>query len=149
EPAVGCPPVFRLHKQEAWRVPMTQSARRPRRLFRCRRRCAVPEPRAACGKPERRRKIPRARSGEESMKHVDPRMASALAPLALLGACVMPPTMPTIPVAPGLNKTFEAFAAEQAYCQQYATAQTAPQAYAATNQAVGTAILTAALGAAL
>ena len=53
------------------------------------------------------------------------------------------------PVAPGPNKTFEAFAAEQSYCQQYATAQTAPQAYAATNQAVGMTILTTALGAAL
>ena len=54
-----------------------------------------------------------------------------------------------IPVAPGPNKTFEAFGAEQSYCQQYATAQTAPQAYAATNQAVGMTILTTALGAAL
>ena len=61
----------------------------------------------------------------------------------------MPPTIPTIPVAPGPNKNFEAFAADQAFCQQDATAQTAPQAYAATNQAVGTAILTTALGAAL
>src|SRR6516165_3277146 len=83
------------------------------------------------------------------MKHIDPRMAGALAVLVSLGACVMPPVAPTIPVAPGPNKTFEAFATEQSFCQQYATAQTAPQAYAATNQAVATAVLTTALGAAL
>jgi outer membrane lipoprotein SlyB len=83
------------------------------------------------------------------MKLSDPRMAGALMVLALLAACVMPPTVPTIPVAPGPNKTFEAFAAEQSYCQQYATAQTAPLAYAATNQAVATTVLTTALGAAL
>src|SRR6516162_850159 len=83
------------------------------------------------------------------MRHIDPRMAGALAVTVALGACVMPPTAPTIPVVPGPNKTFEAFAAEQSYCQQYATAQTAPQAYAATNQAVGMTILTTALGAAL
>ena len=83
------------------------------------------------------------------MRRIALRMAGTLTILASLGACVMPPTIPAIPVAPGPNKTFEAFAAEQSYCQQYATAQTAPQAYAATNQAVGTAILTTALGAAL
>jgi len=83
------------------------------------------------------------------MRPSDPRMAGALAVVAFLGACVMPPTVPTIPVAPGPNKTFEAFSAEQSYCQQYATAQTAPQAYAATNQAVATTVLTTALGAAL
>ena len=83
------------------------------------------------------------------MGHIDPRMAGALGVLACVGACVMPPTAPMIPVAPGPNKTFEAFGAEQSYCQQYATAQTAPQAYAATNQAVGMTILTTALGAAL
>jgi len=83
------------------------------------------------------------------MRRIALQMAGTLTTLASLGACVMPPTIPAIPVAPGPNKTFEAFAAEQSYCQQYATAQTAPQAYAATNQAVGTAILTTALGAAL
>jgi outer membrane lipoprotein SlyB len=83
------------------------------------------------------------------MKHIDPRKAGALAVMVSLSACVTPPVAPMIPVAPGPNKNFEAFAADQAFCQQYATAQTAPQAYAATNQAVGTAILTTALGAAL
>jgi len=83
------------------------------------------------------------------MKRIDLRLAGALAAIVSLSACVVPPTVPMIPVAPGPNKTFEAFAAEQAFCQQYATAQTAPQAYAATNQAVATAVLTTALGAAL
>src|SRR5215468_10154665 len=64
-----------------------------------------------------------------SMKHIDLRMAGALAAMVSLSACVVPPTVPMIPVAPGPNKTFEVFAAEQAFCQQYATAQTAPQAY--------------------
>jgi hypothetical protein len=83
------------------------------------------------------------------MEHIDPRMAGALALMVSLGACVTAPVAPTIPVAPGPNKTFEAFASEQSFCQQYATAQTAPQAAAATNQAVGTALLTTALGAGL
>jgi outer membrane lipoprotein SlyB len=83
------------------------------------------------------------------MKLSDLLMAGALMVFVLLAACVMPPTAPTIPVAPGPNKTFEAFAGEQSYCQQFATAQTAPQAYAATNQAVATAVLTTTLGAAL
>ena len=83
------------------------------------------------------------------MKHIDPRVAGAVAVMVSLGACVTPPLAPAIPVAPGAGKSFEAFAADQTVCQQYATAQTAPQAYAATNQAVGTAVLTTALGAAL
>jgi hypothetical protein len=83
------------------------------------------------------------------MKHIDPRLAGALAVMVSVSACVTPPVAPTIPVAPGPNKSFETFSADQAGCQQYATAQTAPQAYAATNQAVGTAVLTTALGAAL
>jgi hypothetical protein len=87
--------------------------------------------------------------GERSMKHIDPRLAGAVALMVALGACVAPPTAPTIPVIPGANKQFSAFAADQSYCQQYATAQTAPQAAAATNQAVGTAVLSTALGAGL
>jgi hypothetical protein len=90
-----------------------------------------------------------ARSGERQMRHIDPRVAGAVAVMVALGACVTAPTASTIPVVPGPNKTFEAFASEQSYCQQYATAQTAPQAQAATNQAVATAVLTTALGAGL
>jgi outer membrane lipoprotein SlyB len=86
---------------------------------------------------------------ETQMKHIGPRSATALAMVVALGACVTPPLASTIPVAPGPNKSFEAFAADQSFCQQYATAQTAPQAAAATNQAVGTTLLSTALGAAL
>jgi hypothetical protein len=81
------------------------------------------------------------------MKRIDPRMAGALVLTVSLVGCVTPPLAPTIPVAPGPTKSFDAFAADQAGCQQYATAQTAPQAYAATNQNVGVALLTTALGA--
>jgi outer membrane lipoprotein SlyB len=83
------------------------------------------------------------------VKHIGPRLTGALALVTALGACVAPPMAPMIPVTPGANKPFTAFAAEQTYCQQYATAQTAPQAAAATNQAVGTAVLSTALGAGL
>jgi hypothetical protein len=87
--------------------------------------------------------------GKGHMKHIDPRMAGAVAVMVSLSACVTAPTAATIPVVPGPNKTFETFASEQSYCQQYATAQTAPQAQAATNQSVATAVLTTALGAGL
>jgi outer membrane lipoprotein SlyB len=83
------------------------------------------------------------------MKVTDPRIAGALAMTIALAACVQPPIVPMVPVAPGPNKTFDAFAAEQAFCQQYASAQTAPAAAAANNQAVGGAILSTALGAGL
>jgi hypothetical protein len=83
------------------------------------------------------------------MKRIDLRIAGAVALTIGLGACVTPPMAPTIPVAPGPNKPFDAFSADQAACQQYAAAQTAPQAYAATNQAVGATLLTTALGAAI
>ncbi|TMJ57237.1 MAG: glycine zipper family protein [Alphaproteobacteria bacterium] len=83
------------------------------------------------------------------MKLIDPRLVGGVALMIVLSACVVPPMAPTIPVSPGANKQFSAFAADQSYCQQYATAQTAPQAAAATNQAVGTAVLSTALGAGL
>ena len=83
------------------------------------------------------------------MRHFHRRMAGVLAVTVAVGACVAPPVAPTIPVVPGPNKQFSAFAADQAMCQQYAAGQTAPQAYAATNQAVGGAILSTALGAGL
>jgi hypothetical protein len=78
-----------------------------------------------------------------------PQIATAVAATISLAACVAPPVAPTMPVAPGPNKTFDAFAADQAVCQQYAAAQTAPSAAAANNQAVGGALLSSALGAGL
>ena len=83
------------------------------------------------------------------MRGIDRRAVAVLAAAILLTACVAAPLGPTIPASPGANKSFDAFAADQAFCQQYAASQTAPAAYAANNQAVGGAILTTALGAAL
>jgi outer membrane lipoprotein SlyB len=83
------------------------------------------------------------------MKLIDRRVVGVVAGAILLTACVAPPLGPTIPASPGANKSFDAFAADQADCQQYAAAQTAPAAYAANNQAVGGAILSTALGAGL
>ena len=83
------------------------------------------------------------------MRRIDRRVMAAVAAAISLTACVAPPLGPTIPSSPGANKSFDAFAADQAFCQQYAASQTAPAAYAANNQAVGGAILTTALGAAL
>jgi outer membrane lipoprotein SlyB len=83
------------------------------------------------------------------MRGIDRRAVAVLAAAILLTACVVPPLGPTIPASPGANRSFDAFAADQAFCQQYAASQTAPAAYAANNQAVGGAILTTALGAAL
>jgi hypothetical protein len=77
------------------------------------------------------------------------KIAAALAATISLAACVAPPTAPTIPVAPGLNKTFDRFGADQAACQQYAAAQISPAVVAANNQAVGGALLGTALGAGL
>jgi hypothetical protein len=83
------------------------------------------------------------------MKLVYLQIAGAVAATVGLAACVRTPTAPTIPVSPGPNKTFEAFAADQAACQQYAAAETAPAVTAANNQEVGGALLTTALGAGL
>jgi outer membrane lipoprotein SlyB len=83
------------------------------------------------------------------MRGIYRRAVAVLAAAILLTACVAPPLGPTIPASPGANRSFDVFAADQAACQQYAAAQTAPTAYAANNQAVGGAILTTALGAAL
>jgi len=83
------------------------------------------------------------------MKRIEPRIACVVAAMVVLSGCVTVPVGPTVAVAPGANKTPDTFAADQAECQQYASAQIAPQAYAATNQSIGTAIFTTALGAAI
>jgi hypothetical protein len=88
---------------------------------------------------------PRHRAGAQ-----DPfQIAAALAATISLAACVAPPAAPTIPVAPGPNKTLDRFGADQAACQQYAAAQISPAVAAANNQAVGGALLGTALGAGL
>jgi hypothetical protein len=83
------------------------------------------------------------------MKRIDPRAAGAAAIILALAGCVAPPAAPTIPVAPGPGKSPAAFNADMAACQQYASAQTAPAAAAANQQAVGNALVTTALGAAI
>jgi outer membrane lipoprotein SlyB len=83
------------------------------------------------------------------MKSIDPRIAGVLAAAIAVAGCVQTPVAPMTPVAPGPNKSFDAFGADQAFCQQYAAAQTAPAVAAANNQAVGGTILTTALGAGL
>jgi hypothetical protein len=81
------------------------------------------------------------------MKHLGLWTAAGLAALSL-SACVGP-VGPTVPVAPGPGKSFSAFAADQAACEQYADAQVGPQAAYANNRAIGSAILGTALGAGL
>lgn len=81
------------------------------------------------------------------MRAIGSRVAGVLAATFTLAACVQTPVAPMIPVAPGPNKSFDAFAADQAFCQNYASAQTAPAVAAANNQALGGALLTTALGA--
>jgi hypothetical protein len=83
------------------------------------------------------------------MNRIDLRMAAVGVAAILLTSCVAPPSGPTIAAAPGRNKSSDAFAADQAACQQYAADQTGPAVAALNNQAVGGAILTTALGAAL
>lgn len=83
------------------------------------------------------------------MKHLNPRTAAALAAVVSLAACVAPPMAPTIPVAPGPGKSFQAFSNDQAFCQQFAYNQTAPGAAAANQQAFGSALIGTALGAGL
>jgi hypothetical protein len=83
------------------------------------------------------------------MKLFHPQIAATLAATLALAACVAPPAAPTIPVAPGPNKTSDRFEADQAACQQYAAVQISPAVAAANNQAVGSALLGAALGAGL
>jgi YMGG-like Gly-zipper len=83
------------------------------------------------------------------MKHIDPRLAIALAATLALGGCVTPPPGPTVPVAPGPGKPFAAFNSDEATCRGYAESQTAPEAAAASNRAIGSAIIGSALGAGL
>jgi hypothetical protein len=75
------------------------------------------------------------------------RIAAVVTAMVSLAACVAPPVAPTLPVAPRPHKSFDAFAAEEAACQQYAAAQTAPAAAAVNSQAVGLALASSAAAA--
>ena len=74
-------------------------------------------------------------------------LSGAMVALVALTACAPTVMGPTVPVMPGPNKPFDQFAADQQTCQGYANSQTAPLAAQANNQALGTALLTTALGA--
>jgi hypothetical protein len=76
-----------------------------------------------------------------------PRIAAAVAATMSLAACVAPPAAPTIPVAPGPNKSFDAFGADQAACEQYAAVQISPAVAAANEQSVGVALASSAAAA--
>jgi hypothetical protein len=81
------------------------------------------------------------------VRPVEPRAAGALAMLVALAGCVAPPAAPMIPVIPGPGKSFAVFDADQAACEQYASAQLAPTVFAYNKFSVGSIALTAALGA--
>jgi outer membrane lipoprotein SlyB len=76
-------------------------------------------------------------------------IVATVAGAALLSGCVTPPMGPMIPVMPGPSKSMEAFQADEATCEQYASHRVAGGAEAANNTAIGEAILGTALGAGL
>jgi outer membrane lipoprotein SlyB len=69
--------------------------------------------------------------------------------LGLLAGCAAPPMGPTVQVMPGPGRSFEAFQADQSYCQYYASQQVQGQAEAANQHAAGGAVLGTLLGAGL
>jgi uncharacterized protein YcfJ len=83
------------------------------------------------------------------MMRIHARFAGAMVAVIALTACAPTVMAPTVPVMPGANKPFDQFAADQQVCQAYANSQTAPLSAQANNQAVGSALLTTALGAGL
>jgi uncharacterized protein YcfJ len=83
------------------------------------------------------------------MMRVHAGLGGAMVAVIALTACAPTVMAPTVPVMPGANKPFDQFAADQQTCQGYANSQTAPLAAQANNQAVGSALLTTALGAGL
>jgi outer membrane lipoprotein SlyB len=81
---------------------------------------------------------------------VNPRLMILLAsPLAIAGCTVVPPDGPSVMALPGKEKTFDAFQRDDAMCRQFAFQQNGgvQPADAATNSAVGSAVVGTALGA--
>lgn len=76
-------------------------------------------------------------------------IAASLVVTLGLGGCVPAKIGPTVQVMPGVGKSFEAFQADQAACEQYANGQVAGARKEANQQAVGTALVGTALGAGL
>src|SRR4051812_20875363 len=68
--------------------------------------------------------------------------------LAVAG-CAKTPMGPSVQVMPGPNKSFAAFASDQATCRQFAEQAVADQAQGANLRGLGGAALTTALGAGL
>lgn len=77
------------------------------------------------------------------------RSLTTLSGALFLGACATTPMGPTVQVMPGANKPFQVFASEQASCKDYAVSQVKEQADSANQQAIGTALISTALGAGL
>lgn len=73
---------------------------------------------------------------------------ATLAVIAIAG-CAAPPMGPMVQVMPGPGKPFSEFQADDANCRGFANMQTAGQAQAVNQQAVGGAVLSTALGAGL
>ncbi|MDR5837664.1 hypothetical protein [Caballeronia sp. LZ034LL] len=67
-----------------------------------------------------------------------------------LSACTVMPTGPSVMALPGSNKTFDQFRADDASCRQFALQQTGgvDANQAATNSAIGSAVVGTAIGAA-
>jgi outer membrane lipoprotein SlyB len=79
-----------------------------------------------------------------------PVAASAFAAaLLMLQGCAVTPAGPSVLLLPGAQKTQAQFQADQASCQQQAQAQVAPSVDAVNHQAVGTAVVGTAIGAAI
>ncbi|HVC53008.1 MAG TPA: YMGG-like glycine zipper-containing protein [Stellaceae bacterium] len=81
------------------------------------------------------------------MKHIDGRLAAAMAAVLTVSACAPTVMAPTVPVAPAQGKPFNQFANDQATCEGYANQQVAPLTAQANNNALGSALLGTALGA--
>ena len=79
------------------------------------------------------------------MQRAFPTLSAVLA----LAGCVSQPMGPTVAVLPAPNKPFEVFAQDQTACKELAASEVAGGAQVANNQAVGTAVLSTALGAGL
>lgn len=76
-------------------------------------------------------------------------VSSAVAGAFLIGGCATRPLGPSVMVMPAPNKPFEVFAQDQALCRSFADQQMNGAAASANNQAVGSAIVSTALGAGL
>ena len=83
------------------------------------------------------------------MKRIDGRLAGVMAAVLAVGACAPTVMAPTVPVMPAQGKPFDQFSNDQANCQAYANNQVAPLTAQANNNAVGSTLLTSALGAGL